>query len=203
ILGKDRKRPFALVRIPVFSKTGSHSLQRLSSFTLTISEAEKPAVLPGESESRTTASNSVLANGTWYKISVSNTGLYKIDHNFLSSQLGVSNISSASIRVFGNGGNMLPENNAIPRQNDLTENAIWVNDGGDGTFDPGDYLVFYAIGPTAWIADDANKKFIHQKNLYEDKANISLNLTKVQVSGTVHKTVQPQPILPLQPSTPI
>src|SRR6185436_12167244 len=71
--------------------------------------------------------NSVLANGNWYKISVKESGVYKIDLPFLNS-LGVntSNLPANSIRLFGNGGRMLAESNSGPWLDDLQENAILV-----------------------------------------------------------------------------
>lgn len=172
VLGKDRKRPFALVRVPAYTGTAG-AIKRISSFTLDITETEttKPAAL------KTTAASTPLATGNWYKIAVPETGVYKVDYDFIVSKLGVdaSKISPSNIRVFGNGGNMLPENNAIPRKTDLTEVAIWVNDGGDGVFGQGDYVVFYAVGPTKWTLNTDGKTFSHAKNLYEDKAYYFLN----------------------------
>src|SRR5688572_6973974 len=80
---------------------------------------------------RTYTSNSVLSSGTWYKIAINQPGIYKIDLAFLAS-LGISqaNISSSAIRLYGNGGFMLPENCNGLRPDDLIENAIWVEDGG-------------------------------------------------------------------------
>ena len=48
---------------------------------------------------------SVLAAGNWYKIAVERAGIYKIDIPFLS-ELGINaaNLSSGSIRLFGNRG---------------------------------------------------------------------------------------------------
>jgi hypothetical protein len=172
VLGKDRKRPFALVRVPAYTGTAG-AIKRISSFTLDITETEttKPAAL------KTTAASTPLATGNWYKIAVPETGVYKVDYDFIVSKLGVdaSKISPSNIRVFGNGGNMLPENNAIARKADLTEVAIWVNDGGDGVFGQGDYVVFYAVGPTKWTLNTDGKTFSHAKNLYEDKAYYFLN----------------------------
>jgi len=55
--------------------------------------------------------NSVLASGNWFKISVAQEGVYKIDVPFLNS-LGITgSISSSQIRLFGNGGGMLNEAN--------------------------------------------------------------------------------------------
>ncbi|MGQ7368007.1 hypothetical protein ACTGXS_11025, partial [Streptococcus suis] len=66
-----------------------------------------------------------------------------------------TNIPSSSIQVFGNGGTMLPENNATNRIDDLFENAIWMEDGGDGIFNGNDYALFYAGGPHQWRYDTA------------------------------------------------
>src|SRR5688572_32117343 len=53
-------------------------------------------------------SSSVLSSGTWSKIAIKESGVYKVDAAFLAT-LGFpgSNISSASIRLYGNGGSML------------------------------------------------------------------------------------------------
>ena len=115
--------------------------------------------------------NSVLATGTWYKIGLKQAGIYKIDLNFLAA-LGINtgNLASASIRLYGNGGGMLAENNAAPRIDDLFENAIDMVDGGDGLFNGSDYFQFYAPGPDQWLKDSVNKRFRHSRNLYADTA---------------------------------
>lgn len=115
--------------------------------------------------------NSVLASGNWFKISVKETGIYKIDIPFLNS-LGVNtqNLSSSALRIFGNGGSMLPEANADIPKDDLDENALMVIDGGDGIFNGSDYLLFYANGPDQWTKDSINKRFSHQQNIYSDKS---------------------------------
>ncbi|HTL06828.1 MAG TPA: C25 family cysteine peptidase, partial [Chitinophagaceae bacterium] len=115
--------------------------------------------------------SSVLGSGSWYQLAVKEAGVYKVDLPMLR-QLGVSNssIPVGAIRLFGNGGAMLPEacNATVP--DDLVENAIEVIDDGDGFFNGSDYFLFYAPGPDRWIADTINRAFRHQKNLYTDKA---------------------------------
>ena len=71
---------------------------------------------------------------------------------------------------------MLPEANNIARPDDLIENAIMVVDGGDGVLNPGDYILFFSNGADQWLKDSANKKFIHKKNLYSDKAYYYLSI---------------------------
>lgn len=119
---------------------------------------------------RTYRSASVLSSGVWYKIGVSEEGVYRIDVPLLNS-LGITgSIPSGQVRLFGNGGDMLPETNAALPPDDLQENAIMVVDGGDGVLNGSDYILFYAQGPNHWIKDSLNKRFIHRKNLYSDQA---------------------------------
>lgn len=114
------------------------------------------------------AAESVLASGNWYKIGITRQGVYKIDVGFLNN-LGITgNIPSNAIRLFGNGGRMLPEANNTSRADDLVENAIVVNDGGDGNLNGTDFLLFYSEGPSYWRKDSLNKRFRHEKNLYSD-----------------------------------
>jgi hypothetical protein len=113
----------------------------------------------------------VLASGAWSKITVKDPGIYKIDVPFLALLgFNTSNISSGSIRLFGNGGSVLSEANSDIPVDDLAENAITVIDGGDGVFNGTDYLLFYAPGPDRWFKDSVNKKFVHQKNIYSDSS---------------------------------
>lgn len=121
--------------------------------------------------------NSVLATGNFYKIGIKEAGIYKIDIPFLNS-LGVptANLASSSLRLFGNGGNMLAESNSGDWVDDLRENAIMVIDGGDGILNGSDHILFYADGPDQWLKDSINQRFTHKKNIYTDKAFYFLSL---------------------------
>ncbi|HMH22378.1 MAG TPA: type IX secretion system sortase PorU [Puia sp.] len=120
---------------------------------------------------RSYKSSSVLSSGTWYKIAVKDPGIYRIDIPFLKS-LGVNTdqLSSASIRLYGNGGQMLPEPCNGVRTDDLQEDAIEVEDGGDGLFNGSDYFLFYASGPHVWLKDTLNRQFSHRKNLFSEES---------------------------------
>jgi hypothetical protein len=127
---------------------------------------------------RAYAANSVLATGNWYKIGIKQEGVYKVDAAMLTA-LGISTsgLSTASIRLYGNGGAMLDENNASPRTDDLFENPIETVDGGDGIFSGTDYFMFYAPGPHRWEKDSANQLFRHRKNLYSDTCFYYITIT--------------------------
>lgn len=146
--------------------------------------------LPARAQ-RTYAPHSVLASGSWYRLGVTKEGIYRIDLNLLHT-LGITDtrIPSNAVRLFGNGGAMLPENNALSRPDDLVENAISVQDGGDGFIDGSDYCLFYAPGPDRWNWDSSAHTFHHQKNLYADTAWYFLSI------GGTGKRISIQPITP-------
>jgi len=120
---------------------------------------------------RSYVAQSVFSTGNWYKIAVKNDGIYKADVALLNN-LGISttNLSSSSIRLFGNGGQMLPEKNSVFRVDDVVETPILMVDGGDGVFNGNDYFLFYAPGPNSWEKDSVNQRFSHRKNLYSDES---------------------------------
>ncbi|MCK9203721.1 MAG: type IX secretion system sortase PorU [Bacteroidales bacterium] len=123
-------------------------------------------------------STSVLASGSWYKLAVLQTGIHKITYtDLVSLGIDVATVNPSHIRLFGNGGGMLPEANAQERIDDLRENSILVEDGGDGHFDPADYILFYGESPDKWLFDFTTRLFNHQKNLYSDTTFYFLNLS--------------------------
>ncbi|MGZ8545537.1 MAG: hypothetical protein ACXWV0_09585, partial [Flavisolibacter sp.] len=119
---------------------------------------------------RAYAPHSVLASGNWFRISVDGPGVYKMDAAFLASLGMPVNLPSAQLRLYGNGGGMLSETNSVVPIDDLKENAIFISDGGDGSINASDYVLFYAPGPHHWEKDSLNKRFTHKKNIYSDKA---------------------------------
>jgi len=169
-LGMERKRPFVVVRIPAYVAGQSAGIvNRVSSLTLSITEHE-------QAKNKTLAKfsdvpNSALNTGTWYKMGITKTGFYRIDNSFLTT-MGVNpaNINPANIRILGNGGNMLSEDNSVARPSDLVENSVQVNGNGDNVFDNGESVIFYGVGPMAWHKDSVNQLFVHQVNLYSDTA---------------------------------
>src|SRR6188768_3535554 len=90
---------------------------------------------------KTYVPHSVLASGNWYKLAVTQQGIYKIDVSQLAAMsISTASLQSAGIRLFGTGGQMLPESNAVSRYDDIPEVALKIEDGGDGVFNGSDYL---------------------------------------------------------------
>ena len=130
-----------------------------------------PLLLPRMAAQRSYSAQSVLSSGYWYKISVQQPGVYKIDVPFLNSVgFNTAALASTSIRLYGNGGTMLSEANNGPWTDDLRENPIQVVDGGDGILNGSDYILFYANGPDEWLKDSVNQLFQHRKNVYSDRS---------------------------------
>lgn len=168
--GVEQKRPFAVLSFPAYSKLEQGGYGVLTSVTLDyhLVAASSASTL---ATAKATAVNSPLASGTWYKMAIASRGVYKIDFT-LARKLGLpsNGCPSTSIRIVGNGGAMLYESNAVPHPDNLEDNALWINDGGDGSFGPGDFIAFYAPGPMRWDADSLNQRFLHQKNIYSDSS---------------------------------
>jgi hypothetical protein len=119
--------------------------------------------------SKSHSQNSVLAEGSWYKIAVQQTGIYKISFDDLVDWgLSPAQVNPKTISLYGNGNGMLPEANDGFRYNDLQENAIFVFGENDEVFDPGDYILFYGEGPTEWKLIEETGLFQHQVNFYSD-----------------------------------
>ncbi len=138
-------------------------MKRLLFYTLLFSFS-----ISSKSEENT---NSVLASGNWYKIAVQQDGIYKISYSNLSD-LGIntSNLSCSDIRIFGNGGGMLPKLNSDFRHDWLQENVIKVVDNNsNGIFESGDYILFYGQSPDRWNYNETDSRYHHQKNLFSRK----------------------------------
>ena len=155
--------------LPLRKNPETGEIEKLLSFSIKSTIPPKNTARTSVKSTQSYASASRLASGDWYRIAVEENGIYKLTYNDLTGMgIPVNAISSASIRVHGYGGGMLPEKIGLPRHDDLPEVATMMFDGGDGTFDAGDYLLFYAQGPTGWKFNENTDLFNHSKNLYTD-----------------------------------
>ena len=102
--------------------------------------------------------NSVLKDGTIYKIGVVEDGVYRITFEELSAAgIDVNALNLNKISMYGNVGGMLPEANSIEAYDDLTEMDILIDDKG---------ILFYGQGSYEWSAGVDNFKY--QTNYYSD-----------------------------------
>ena len=127
------------------------------------------AKMPKVSSRQSTKEDSPLAQGEWYRLEVkeTETGMYKLDYNYFRSlNISISDINS--IRLYGNGGVAIPDDNTSPRPNTLLEiSRLVVDQNGNGIFDPEDYVVFYGRGVRGWHYN-GDKTFQHYINPYTE-----------------------------------
>ncbi len=134
-----------------------------------------------------TIENSILATGNFYKFSVTESGVYKIDANFLN-QLGLNtgNINPKKLKIYGNGGRMLPLRNSENEHYGVPENAITVIGEDDNVFNAEDYILFYAEGPDRWSEDSQT-----HINAYTDKTYYYITTEGIEDGKRIPETIQP------------
>lgn len=110
-------------------------------------------------------SNSVLNDGPLYRFFVEKSGVYRLTRGFLQ-QLGFNtNVNPRKIKIYGNGGRMIPLRNSVPYPVDLAENAIQIVGEEDGVFDNQDFILFYAEGVDNWSEENQSNL-----NLYDNRS---------------------------------
>ncbi|MEZ4793222.1 MAG: type IX secretion system sortase PorU [Gelidibacter sp.] len=172
------KRSIYLQITPIVNDNGVY--KKITSFTVSYNTTPNRSYRAPETLG---IANSVLSNGQWYRFYVDKSGVFRLSKDFLN-QLGVNtNVDPRTIKIYGNGGAMLPFLNSTPYPFDLTENAIKFVGEQDGVFNNEDYILFYAEGPTGNI-DDSNINT--NLNPYTDKSYYYVN-----ISGGNGKRIQP------------
>jgi hypothetical protein len=168
----DAGKYFAMLSIVPFIKNAAGQYQRLVSCDIRFEGSQ-----PVRATKMRALKNSVLASGTWYKIIVKNTGLHKVTYNDLKGLgIPVSELHSAAIALFGNGGGAISDINPVDQMDDLFECPIMMKDNGNGVFDENSYFVFYAQGPHSWDYNADTDKFTHKYNIYSDEACYFINV---------------------------
>jgi hypothetical protein len=151
------------LRISPIIKNNS-DYKRVKSFSYTVNNGSEKRT--ASVKNKTSISNSILASGDWYRFYIEKSGVYKISKDFLQ-QLGINlnGVNPKKIKLYGNGGKMLPLSNNYPYPTDLTENAIQVQGESDGVFNSEDYILFYGEGTSNW-----NEESQTHLNIYDTKS---------------------------------
>ena len=86
----------------------------------------------------------------WLKVVISDEGMYRVTYDdILDAGLDPSMIDPATFQLFYGGGKELPWSVTYPRP-ELEEAAIEVTGDMDGSFDPGDEVIFYGQSLLRW-----------------------------------------------------
>ena len=179
--GSGNNRRAIISIIPLKTNILPHIIDKLISFDLVytkqINNASESDVDTFEKREMLFNNTSAMSEGEWYQFRIKKNGVYKLTYNQIKQAgINIDDISSANIKMFGFGA-MLPQANYEERDADIPEIAIKMADGGDGSFDEGDYLLFYAQGPDNWEYQEADKLFRHRINIYSRQAYYYLVLS--------------------------
>ena len=97
------------------------------------------------------------STGPVYKITIRSTGLYRLTGADLPGARGAA--SSGLALLYGGGGPLEPDSLRGPHP--LEPVAVVVDDGGDGTFDEQDQLLFYAQASSRWEGEGDDSRWLH------------------------------------------
>lgn len=149
---------------------------------------------PLSRNTRSVITNSVLASGNWYRFKVEKTGIHKITKNFLESLgMNIATIDPRTLKIYSFGGKPLPLLNSLNTNYDLPEVTIQVIGEEDGSFDIGDYILFY--GESVFGFDEENDT---NNNPYSDESYYYITADgqnglrvqpMVEPSGNVNHTI--------------
>lgn len=99
------------------------------------------------------AERSVLADGHWVKIRVSESGVCRMSF----SELRSAGLEPSQVRVFGYGGAQKEQDFSKPNIDDLPQVPVYVGE---------DYILFFVQGPISWTYNGS--RFAHTRNTYSD-----------------------------------
>lgn len=125
---------------------------------------------------------SVLSDGTIYKVPIKETGIYVIDVEYLKSiDVNPDNYNPNSLQVFGNRGGILPEANAFDRDRDVMEIPVISTDT-DNKWDDNDKIVFYAEASSTIAINPRNILYEKHTNPYDVN-----NYIFIKINGSTSK----------------
>lgn len=96
-------------------------------------------------------SKSKLSEGRWVKIQIGGSGIYQLSYSTLQEW----GFDPAKVKVYGYGGNMLPENFSSPYIDDLPQIPVIRNN---------NRIIFYGEGTVTW--SNTGSTFSHKQNPY-------------------------------------
>ncbi len=174
------KSSYYLEVSPIIKDRGTY--KKVKSFTVNYNTVSNRSFRNSNSE----ITNSVLSTGDWYRFYIEESGVFRLTKGFLNS-LGINtnSVDPRNIKIYGNGGRMLPLLNSENYPFDVVENAVKFVGEEDGSFDNGDYILFYGEGPTTYSEESETNL-----NLYTDRTYYYVNISsgngkRVQPTATV------------------
>jgi len=90
-------------------------------------------------------------HSVWYKLSVLQEGIYRLDYDYLlRNGVDPAVIDPRTIKIFSGGSAALPKDRNIVVPDTMKQIAIWIKGQEDGRFDQGDHIIFYGQDLSGW-----------------------------------------------------
>jgi hypothetical protein len=173
-LAREAGKFYLLLKVLPFISQPDGSVRKVDRFEIVLDK--EPALAPLKSaKAGSWEEHSLLASGSWYLISVEESGIHQLSYEQLG-EIGLQN--PAAVRIYGAGARLLPEQFSKGYRDDLEAIPLYIHKGTDGLFGPGDYILFYASGPVSWNFDEASGAYVHQLHSYSWKGYYFLTDSK-------------------------
>jgi len=197
-LVQNSKSDLLLKNLAGYSRTGSsisvcfspfykegNEIYRIETFQYKVLKGQRKVDLPLIRRAKTQF-DSKLNSGTWHKLRIEESAMYKITADYFeSNNIGEGDIAIDQIRLLANDQAQLAESFLEARTSDLQERAFKMVDlNGDGLFNNNDYMLFWAYGPHDWEYNTTNDRYDYRHNIYRDE-----NYVFISVDAGVSKTM--------------
>jgi len=161
-LVREAGHSYVQVKVLPFIREADGSIFQVDRFDIVLDREAAMAPLKS-ARAGSWVDQSLLASGTWFIVSVEESGIHKLSYEQLQD-LGLDN--PASVRVFGSGATLLSEQYSLGYIDDLESVPLFMFKGDDGIFGPGDFILFYAKGPVDWYMDEESGMYLHHLHTY-------------------------------------
>lgn len=168
-IGFERKQPIGTLAVRTITyDADTQTLRRYRKVVVDVVFGQVPLLKTAETSTNPhlLVANSVLSTGKWFRIPITEEGVYKIDAVYLQA-LGVTSTDFGKLQIFGNGGKMLPALNSTTRIPDLQSNSVYAASDG---------LYFYANAPKGWTYNTSAKRWEHYLNVFSNENAVFLRV---------------------------
>ncbi|MFC1485953.1 type IX secretion system sortase PorU, partial [Candidatus Latescibacterota bacterium] len=121
-------------------------------------------------QKRDARDESPFAEGDWYRMTVTDAGIYRVTcAELVQAGFPAGGVSADAIHVYYGGGHMLSETPHEPTTDAFREVAVKIIDGGDGVFDGSDSIIFRGEALSRFTTLPGATRPVFQNYLYADQ----------------------------------
>ncbi len=157
-------------KAPLFRFDQSRNVfERLMQLEWAVGSSVEPTVR--QSRQREWPTDGPLERTNLFRLSIAKDGVYRIDRNWmLAAGFNPDTLDPRRVRIWGNGGAMLPMENNEERPLGVEPTAIIFEGEEDGVWDGDDALYFFGQGPDSWYPGSTERNWKHERHAFSDSA---------------------------------